>query len=65
MNAQHQPTGSAYFIEEKKEELVSHTLSILVDNEPGVLSRIMQVGWFLEAFPGQGAKQEHSQGFQP
>ncbi|MDX2158773.1 MAG: acetolactate synthase small subunit [Hyphomicrobiaceae bacterium] len=33
-------TGSAYFIEEKKEELVAHTLSILVDNEPGVLSRI-------------------------
>jgi acetolactate synthase-1/3 small subunit len=33
-------TGSAYFIEENKEELVRHTLSILVDNEPGVLSRI-------------------------
>ena len=34
------PTGSAYFLEEKKEPLVAHTLSILVDNEPGVLSRI-------------------------
>ena len=33
-------TGSAYFHEEKTEPLVAHTLSILVDNEPGVLSRI-------------------------
>jgi len=33
-------TGSAYFIEDSREELVRHTLSILVDNEPGVLSRI-------------------------
>lgn len=33
-------TGSAYFLDEKREELVNHTLSILVDNEPGVLSRI-------------------------
>ncbi|MFM9938103.1 MAG: acetolactate synthase small subunit [Hyphomicrobiaceae bacterium] len=34
------PTGSAYFLEEKTEVIASHTLSILVDNEPGVLSRI-------------------------
>ena len=34
-------TGSAYFIEEKKEELVRHTLSVLVDNEPGVLARVI------------------------
>ncbi|MEZ5856837.1 MAG: acetolactate synthase small subunit [Hyphomicrobiaceae bacterium] len=33
-------TGSAYFLEETKEKPVRHTLSILVDNEPGVLSRI-------------------------
>ena len=33
-------TGSAYFLEQTKEPLVAHTLSILVDNEPGVLSRI-------------------------
>lgn len=33
-------TGSAYFIEERKDPLEAHTLSILVDNEPGVLSRI-------------------------
>lgn len=34
------PTGSAYFHEENTDPLVAHTLSILVDNEPGVLSRI-------------------------
>ena len=33
-------TGSAYFLEEKKDPIAAHTLSILVDNEPGVLSRI-------------------------
>lgn len=32
--------GSAYYLEERKETAVSHTLSILVDNEPGVLARI-------------------------
>ena len=36
----HKPTGSAYFLEENKDPLVAHTLSLLVDNEPGVLSRI-------------------------
>jgi acetolactate synthase-1/3 small subunit len=34
------PTGSAYFLEDRKDALETHTLSILVDNEPGVLSRI-------------------------
>ncbi len=34
-------TGSAYFIEEKTEAVVSRTLSILVDNEPGVLARVI------------------------
>jgi acetolactate synthase-1/3 small subunit len=32
--------GSAYFLEERKEKSETHTLSILVDNEPGVLARI-------------------------
>jgi acetolactate synthase-1/3 small subunit len=32
--------GSAYFIEERKDTPETHTLSILVDNEPGVLARI-------------------------
>ena len=36
-----QPTGSAYFMEEHHEPLASHTLAILVDNEPGVLARVI------------------------
>ena len=39
MNAQ-QP-GSAYVIEERREELGKHTLAVLVDNEPGVLARVI------------------------
>ena len=31
---------SAYFIEERTEKPEAHTLSVLVDNEPGVLARI-------------------------
>ncbi len=41
MNAHLQPTGSAYFISKETEKPVSHTLSILVDNEPGVLARVI------------------------
>ena len=33
-------TGSAYFLEERKDATERHTFSILVDNEPGVLARI-------------------------
>ena len=32
--------GSAYFLEERTEKPETHTLSVLVDNEPGVLARI-------------------------
>ena len=35
------PTGSAYFLEETKVASESHTISVLVDNEPGVLARII------------------------
>jgi acetolactate synthase-1/3 small subunit len=35
------PTGSAYFMEEKRDEVATHTLSVLVDNEPGVLARVI------------------------
>lgn len=41
MNAQHQPTGSAYFMASETEQPETHTLSILVDNEPGVLARVI------------------------
>lgn len=41
MNAHLQPTGSAYFIAKETQVAESHTLSILVDNEPGVLARVI------------------------
>ncbi len=41
MNAQLQPTGSAYFIAKETEIPETHTLSVLVDNEPGVLARVI------------------------
>ena len=41
-------TGSAYFLEERKDATERHTFSILVDNEPGVLARIASL------FSGRG-----------
>lgn len=41
MNAHLQPTGSAYFISKETQTVESHTLSVLVDNEPGVLARVI------------------------
>ena len=35
------PSGSAYFHAEQKEAAESRTLSVLVDNEPGVLARVI------------------------
>jgi acetolactate synthase-1/3 small subunit len=32
--------GSAYFLDDRKEVPVTHTFSVVVDNEPGVLARI-------------------------
>jgi len=40
MNAHLQPSGSAYFIPPTTQEIERHTLSVLVDNEPGILARI-------------------------
>jgi len=41
MNARHQATGSAYFIAKETERPETHTLSVVVDNEPGVLARVI------------------------
>jgi acetolactate synthase I/III small subunit len=35
------PPASAYFIEERHDPEETHTLSVLVDNEPGVLARVV------------------------
>jgi acetolactate synthase-1/3 small subunit len=35
------PPASAYFIEERHDRTERHTLSVLVDNEPGVLARVI------------------------
>jgi len=40
MNAQLRPTGSVYFMASETQAPERHTLSVLVDNEPGILARI-------------------------
>jgi acetolactate synthase-1/3 small subunit len=35
------PPASAYFMEERHDPKETHTLSVLVDNEPGVLARVI------------------------
>jgi len=41
MNAQNVDAPSAYFLAEVSNEIETHTLSLLVDNEPGVLARVI------------------------
>ena len=41
MNAHLQPSGSAYFLAPETQTPERHTLSVLVDNEPGILARIV------------------------
>lgn len=41
MNAHLQPTGSAYFITKDTSRVEKRTLAVLVDNEPGVLARVI------------------------
>jgi acetolactate synthase-1/3 small subunit len=40
MNVMTQP-GSAYSLEKREEKPETHTMSVLVDNEPGVLARVI------------------------
>ncbi|MCB1459589.1 MAG: acetolactate synthase small subunit [Nitratireductor sp.] len=41
MNAQKTATGSAYFIVKDTEKPRTHVLSVIVNNEPGVLARVI------------------------
>ncbi|MHC5308139.1 acetolactate synthase small subunit [Bartonella sp. LJL80] len=41
MNAQNLSFGSAYFIEPDNDPTETHMLAVLVDNEPGVLARVI------------------------
>lgn len=41
MNAHLPPTGSAYFFETAKPLIETHTLAVIVDNQPGVLARVI------------------------
>ena len=41
MNAQNLNAPSAYFMADVPEQIESHTLSVVVDNEPGVLARVI------------------------
>ena len=41
MNAHLQPSGSAYFLDNVKPLVETHTLAVIVDNEPGVLARVI------------------------
>ncbi|MEM0900030.1 MAG: acetolactate synthase small subunit [Pseudomonadota bacterium] len=43
MNAQASAPASAYFIEKNEQLPERHTLAVLVDNEPGVLARVIQL----------------------
>ena len=41
MNAHLPSTGSAYFLDTTKPVVETHTLAVIVDNEPGVLARVI------------------------
>src|SRR5262245_40226317 len=41
MNTAATQPASAYFLDNRKQALVTHTLAVVVDNEPGVLARVI------------------------
>jgi acetolactate synthase I/III small subunit len=41
MNPHLAPTGSAYFLDTTKAAVETHMLAVIVDNEPGVLARVI------------------------
>ena len=43
MNAHLHPSGSAYFLAAETQQPERHTLSVLVDNEPGILARVVSL----------------------
>ena len=53
MNAHLQPSGSAYFLDTVKPDVETHALAVIVDNEPGVLARV--IGLFSMASGGMRA----------
>ncbi len=44
MNAHKSPSGSAYFFVAETEKPRTHVLSVVVDNVPGVLARVIGGG---------------------
>ncbi|WP_310619137.1 acetolactate synthase small subunit [Flexibacterium corallicola] len=62
MNAQNVDALSAYFLAEVSEKEETHTLSVVVDNEPGVLARVIGLfsgrGYNIEALSVSEIEQE-------